>query len=167
MIGKEGRNISESTADEYVFGYVIMNDWSARKLQREEMKMSLGPAKGKDFATSYGPYLVTPDELKKFEVPGPSGVRYDLGMRAWVNGKQVSTGNLKDMTWTFAQIISRVSMGVTIRPGEIIGSGTCGTGCFMELNVTGVTQNWWLKPGDKVVLEVDGLGRLENTIERE
>ena len=141
-----------------------MNDWSARELQTQEMKMSLGPAKGKDFATSLGPYLVTKDELASKRIPSPNGDRYDLEMRAFLNGKQISKGNMKDMTWTFAQILERISYNLMIHPGEVIGSGTVGTGCFMELNVTGVTQNVWLKPGDDVVMEIDGLGRLENKI---
>lgn len=164
VIGKQGRNIPAARADEHVFGYMIMNDWSARGLQMEEMKLNLGPAKGKDFATSLGPYLVTREALVPRAVAGLAGDRHDLEMRAFVNGKQVSRGNMKDMTWTFAQIIERASYGVTLHPGEVIGSGTVGTGCFLELNGSKVTDNQWLQPGDKVVLEVDGLGRLENTI---
>ena len=167
VIGKEGRNIPASKADEYVFGYMIWNDWSARTEQMEEMKMSLGPAKGKDFANSIGPWLVTKDELEPKKISGPNGDRYDLRMKAFLNGKQLSDGNLKDMTWTFAQIIERASYGVTLRPGEIIGSGTVGTGCLLELNGSKVTDNLWVKPGDEVVLEVDGLGRLSNTIRAE
>jgi fumarylacetoacetate (FAA) hydrolase len=168
VLGKRGKNISAREADAHIFGYCIMNDWSARALQMEEMKLNLGPAKGKDFATSLGPILVTRDELAPKVVSGPSGAdlgeRYDLRMKAFVNGKQVSDGNLKDMSWTFAQIIERASYGVKLFPGEVIGSGTVGTGCFLELNGSKITDNQWLKPGDKVVLEVDGLGKLENTI---
>jgi fumarylacetoacetate (FAA) hydrolase len=128
------------------------------------MKLSLGPAKGKDFATSLGPWLVTTDELAARTIAGDGGRRFDLEMRATVNGKQVSRGNLKDMTWTFAQILERASYGVTLYPGDVVGSGTCGTGCFLELNGSKITDNQWLEPGDVVVLEIDGLGRLENTI---
>ena len=168
VIGKEGRNIPASKADEHIFGYMIMNDWSARELQTQEMKLNLGPAKGKDFATSLGPYLVTRDELASKRIAGPNGERFDLRMKAFHNGKQVSDGNLKDMNWTFGEIIERASYGVTLRPGEIIGSGTVGTGCYMELNLTTLKdQPVWLKPGDDFVLEVEGLGRLENRIERE
>ena len=168
VIGKEGRNIKAAEADDYVFGYVIMNDWSARALQTEEMKLNLGPAKGKDFATSLGPYLVTRDELLSKRIEGTKGERYDLQMKAFHNGKQVSDGNLKDMSWTFAEILERVSYGVTLRPGEVIGSGTVGTGCYMELNLTTLKDSpVWLKPGDEFALEVDGLGRLENTIRKE
>ncbi len=165
VLGRAGKNISAQDADQYVFGYCIMNDWSARALQMEEMKLNLGPAKGKDFSTSLGPYLVTRDELAKTRVPGPNGERFDLRMKCFVNGKQVSDGNLKDMTWTFAQILERVSYGVDVYAGEVIGSGTVGTGCFLELNGSKITDNQWLVPGDEVVLEIEGLGRLVNTIE--
>lgn len=164
VIGKEGRNIPASRADEHIFGYMIMNDWSARTLQMEEMKLNLGPAKGKDFATTLGPVLVTRDELARFAVPSAHGDRHDLRMKAYVNGKQVSEGNLKDMSWTFGQIIERASYGVTLRPGEVIGSGTVGTGCFLELNGSKITDNQWLKPGDDIILEVDQLGQLRNRI---
>ena len=130
----------------------------------EEMKLSLGPAKGKDFATALGPYLVTIDELAPAIRRTPSGAHFDLGMRAFVNGVQVSTGNVKDMTWTFAQILERASYGVTLYPGDVIGSGTCGTGCFLELNGSKITQDQWLRPGDVVALEIDRLGRLENRV---
>jgi fumarylacetoacetate (FAA) hydrolase len=164
VIGKTGRNLSPSNADEHIFGYMIWNDWSARALQMEEMKLNLGPAKGKDFANSLGPYLVTRDELAPKLVKGTTGERHNLSMNAWVNGKQVSEGNVKDMTWTFAQILERASYGVTLYPGEVIGSGTVGTGCFLELNGSKITDNQWLKAGDEVVLEVEGLGRLVNRI---
>lgn len=166
VIGKKGKNLSASEADAHVFGMTIMNDWSARGLQMEEMKLNLGPAKGKDFATSLGPYLVTLDELAPKTTRGPNGNVYDLEMKAHVNGVHVSTGNVKDMTWTFAQILERASYGVTLHPGDVIGSGTCGTGCFLELNGSGITKNQWLQVGDEVVLEIEGLGRLENRIVR-
>jgi fumarylacetoacetate (FAA) hydrolase len=164
VIGKQGRNIKANEADSHIFGYMIMNDWSARTLQMEEMKLNLGPAKGKDFATSLGPILVTRDELEKFAVRSTNGERHDLRMKTFVNGTQVSDGNLKDMSWTFAQILERASYGVTLYPGEVIGSGTVGTGCFLELNGSKITDNQWLKPGDEVVLEVDQLGKLVNHI---
>ena len=126
--------------------------------------MSLGPAKGKDFATGLGPYLATIDELTERTTKTEAGNVFDLGMRAFVNGVQVSTGNVKEMTWTFAQILERASYGVTLYPGDVIGSGTCGTGCFLELNGSKITNNQWLHHGDTVALEIDGLGRLENRI---
>ncbi len=165
VIGKEGRNIKAKDADEYVFGYTIMNDWSARALQMHEMKLNLGPAKGKDFATSLGPWLVTRDELAAKRIDGDAGEKYDLVMTTRLNGKEVSRGNVKDMSWTFAQIIERASYGVTLYPGDVIGSGTCGTGCFLELNGSKVfNPPLWLKDGDVVECEIDLLGTLTNTV---
>ena len=164
VIGREARDVSAAEADAIVFGMTIMNDFSARAMQMEEMKLSLGPAKGKDFATALGPWLVTMDELAPRVVHTAQGEKYDLTMRARVNGKELSSGNVADMTWTFAQIIERASYGVTLYPGDVIGSGTCGTGCLMELNGSKVTDNLWLKAGDIVELEVDGLGILRNRI---
>src|SRR5205814_5177950 len=105
VIGKKGRNIRAKEADQYIAGYVIMNDLSARTLQMEEMLLNLGPAKGKDFSTVIGPWLVTPEELEPFKVSakkGHTGNAYNLKMKAWVNGTQVSEGNMADMDWTFA-----------------------------------------------------------------
>lgn len=165
VIGREGRNISAAEADDYIAGYTVMNDWSARALQMHEMKLNLGPAKGKDFATSIGPWLVTKDELQDKRIRGETGERYDLVMTCTVNGEEVSRGNLKDMSWTFAQIIERASYGVTLYPGDVIGSGTVGTGCFLELNGSKVYEPaWWLKDGDVVVCDIERLGRLENTV---
>lgn len=164
VIGKEGRNIKAKDADAYIAGYTIMNDWSARALQMEEMKLSLGPAKGKDFATAIGPYLVTKDELEAKRIPGEQGDRYDLTMTFTLNGKEYSRGNLKDMTWTFAQILERASYGVTLYPGDVIGSGTVGTGCFLELNGSKITDNLWVKVGDEATCSIDLLGSLTNTV---
>lgn len=172
VIGKKGRNIKATDADQYIAGYMIMNDMSARTLQMEEMLLNLGPAKGKDFSTVIGPMLVTPDELEAFKIPAKpnhEGNNYNLKMKCWVNGIEVSSGNVGDMDWTFAEIIERCSYGVDIYPGEVIGSGTVGTGCFLELNGTGLLNDpnykvQWLQPGDVVEMEIDGLGRLSNTI---
>ncbi len=164
VIGKRAKNVKAEKADEVIFGLTIMNDFSARVLQMDEMKLSLGPAKGKDFATGLGPYLVTLDELKDATKSTPRGNVYDLGMKAFVNGKQVSTGNVADMTWTFGEILERVSYGVMLEPGDVIGSGTCGTGCFLELNGSKITDNQWLNVGDTIALEIDKLGRLEHRI---
>ena len=164
VIGKEGRDISTSEADEYIIGFMIMNDFSARALQMQEMKLNLGPAKGKDFGSSFGPWLVTKDELEKYRQSSPNGDRYNLKMKAYVNGIQVSEDTLANMTWTFAQIIERVSYGVNIFPGDIIGSGTCGTGCFLELNGSKITDNQWLKTDDTVSLTIETLGKLTNKI---
>ena len=164
VVSREARDLTAKDADSAIFGMMIMNDFSARALQMQEMTLSLGPAKGKDFATGLGPYLVTMDELSASTTATDNGNHFDLGMRAFVNGVQVSTGNVKDMTWTFAQILERASYGVTLYPGDVIGSGTCGTGCFLELNGSKITKDQWLNVGDVVALEIDRLGRLENTI---
>ena len=175
VLNRRGRNIKAEAADSYIAGYMIMNDFSARRLQMEEMKLSLGPAKGKDFATAIGPYLVTPDEVAPYRVDakaGHIGNAFDLEMTCAVNGVRVSKGNLADMHWTFAEIIERISYGVDVYPGDVIGSGTVGTGCFLELNGTKKRENpsyepQWLKPGDSVEMEVTGLGRLVNTVQLE
>jgi len=166
VIGREGRDIPASEGDDHVAGFMVMNDWSARRLQMDEMKLNLGPAKGKDFATSLGPWLVTADELSDRRIEGPVGARYNLTMTAYVNGVAVSEGNMADMSWTFAQIVERASYGVTLYPGDVIGSGTVGTGCFLELNGSKVTDNWWLKEGDVVDCSIERLGSLTNTIRR-
>ncbi|CAM3674823.1 fumarylacetoacetate hydrolase family protein [Mesobacillus zeae] len=157
VIGKQGRNIIAEEADDHIFGYFIMNDWSARDLQRKEMKVGLGPAKGKDFATSFGPYLVTKDELG----PRKAGKGYDLEMAARVNGTELSRGNMKDLYYSFGEMIQHASEGTTLYPGEVIGSGTVGTGCILEL---GTDVHRWLEPGDEVELEIAGLGVLKNKI---
>jgi fumarylacetoacetate (FAA) hydrolase len=173
VICKPGKNIKASEADEYIGGYMIMNDLSARTLQMDEMKLNLGPAKGKDFATVIGPMLVTPDELEDFKILLPkenhTGNSYNLKMACSVNGTQVSEGNFGDMDWTFAEIIERCSYGVQLFPGDVIGSGTVGTGCFLELNGTGKLNDpeykeQWLQEGDVVEMEIEGLGRLTNKI---
>jgi fumarylacetoacetate (FAA) hydrolase len=172
VICKQGRNIKAEEADEYICGLMIMNDMSARRLQMEEMVLNLGPAKGKDFSTVIGPWLVTLDELEEFVVPCKEnhfGKSWNLKMKCWVNGVQVSEGNLSDMDWTFAEIIERASYGVELYPGDVIGSGTVGTGCFLELNGTGKLNNpdyieQWLQPNDVVEMGIDGLGKLSNTV---
>jgi fumarylacetoacetate (FAA) hydrolase len=172
VICKHGRNIPAADADEYIGGLMIMNDLSARRLQMEEMLLNLGPAKGKDFSTVIGPWLVTPDELNEFEIPpkeNHTGKSWNLEMKCSVNGVPVSKGNMGDMDWTFAEIIERASYGVDLYPGDVIGSGTVGTGCFLELNGTGKLNDpdyveQWLQPNDVVEMEIDSLGKLSNTI---
>ena len=164
VIGKGGRNISKNNADSHIAGFMIMNDLSARVLQMQEMKLNLGPAKGKDFGSTFGPWLVTKDELISYKKASPEGDRYDLKMQGFVNDTKVSEDSMINMTWTFAEIIERVSYGVDIFPGDIIGSGTCGTGCFLELNGSKITDNQWLQPDDIVSLEIEGLGKLNNRI---
>ena len=164
VIGRGGRNLRAQDADAHVFGMTVMNDFSARTLQMEEMKLSLGPAKGKDFATALGPVLVTMDELESRTKRGPDGCSFDLAMTAHLNGVQLSHGNVKDMNWTFAQILERASYGVELFPGDVIGSGTCGTGCLLELNGSKITHDQWLQLGDVITLEIELIGRLVNEV---
>lgn len=162
VIGQEGRDIPVQEADEYIAGFLIINDWSARDIQREEMKVGLGPAKGKDFCTSIGPALVTPDEMEDRILPDTSrGNRYDLQMTGAVNGSIISRGNAQDMNWTFAELIARASENTVVRPGDLIGSGTVGTGCLTEFP-RGTYP--WLQIGDTVTLAIERLGTLENSI---
>ena len=172
VIGKKGRNVKAKNADNYIAGYLIMNDMSARALQMEEMKLNLGPAKGKDFCTIIGPYLVTKEELADKKIAtadGHDGDTYSLNMKCWVNGKLLSEGNMKDMNWTFAEIVERCAYGADILPGDVIGSGTVGTGCLLELNGSHKLENpdyepVWLKDGDVIEMEIEGLGRIKNKI---
>lgn len=173
VVGKRGKNLDASEADAYIAGFTVMNDWSARLLQMEEMKLNLGPAKGKDFATSIGPWLVTIDEFETRKIDSPRGARYDLTMKAKHNGRLISEGNAKDMTFTFAEILERCSYGVEIFPGDVIGSGTVGTGCYLELNGTRERlakekgescEAVWLADGDEMELEIDRVGVLKNRV---
>jgi fumarylacetoacetate (FAA) hydrolase len=159
VVGQPGRDIPLERAGAFVFGYTIFNDWSARDVQRRETEVGLGPAKGKDFASSFGPAIVTPDELedKATERPGV----FDLVMTARVNGEERSRGNWKDLHYSFGEMIARASAEVFLLPGEIIGSGTVGSGSLLEL--TG-GKGPWLKAGDVVELEVERLGVLRNPI---
>lgn len=175
VICRHCRNVPAAEADDNIAGLMIMNDISARKLQGEEMLLNMGPAKGKDFATAIGPMLVTLDELAAFEVPckeNHTGKSWNLSMKCSVNGVELSNGNLSDMDWTFAEIIERCSYGVNLYPGDIIGSGTVGTGCLLDLNETGKQadanyEEQWLKKGDTIEMEIEGLGTLTNTIAEE
>jgi len=150
VIGKTGRNIPKEKAMEYIAGYTVMNDFSARDIQRAEMKVRLGPAKGKDFATAIGPVLVTPDEIAD---------PYALRMTARVNGETWSEGNSSQMHHRFDRIIEFASMEETLHPGDLIGSGTVTGGCGLELDR-------WVRPGDTIELEIEGIGRLSNTVVR-
>jgi fumarylacetoacetate (FAA) hydrolase len=145
-------------AEEAIGGYLVFNDWSARDLQREETQMRLGPAKGKDFASSFGPWLVTPDELEDRR----SGRGFDLLMTAHVNGEEISRGRWSDAVHGFASLIARASADVHLRPGDLLGSGTVGTGCLLE--VRDATLGRYLQPGDVVTLEVERLGVLRTPI---
>jgi fumarylacetoacetate (FAA) hydrolase len=157
VIAVRVRDVGSETWKAAVAGFTILNDWSARDVQRKEMAVGLGPAKGKDFATSLGPALVTLDELE----PRWDGKRHDLAMEARVNGRVLSRGNARDLHYTFGQIIARASQDVYLFPGDVIGSGTVGNGCLLEL---GPETHPWLQPGDEVTLSIDGLGSLTNRI---
>ena len=160
VIGRGGIDIPETEAEPHIAGYTIMDDWSARDVQVGEMKIGLGPAKAKDFATSLGPWLVTPDELHDKRIsPG----KFSLKMTAKVNGKQLSSGNFDKMHWSFPQMIARASQSVQLQPGDVFGSGTVGTGSLLEL---GPEVHPWLKAGDVVELEIERLGVLRNKIIR-
>lgn len=159
VIETEGIDLTSAGAENHILGYTIMNDWSARDLQRAEMKMNLGPAKGKDFATSLGPWVVTLDELQDRSL---GNGRYDLGMFARINGQKVSEANFGDITHPFPHLLARASADVWLQPGDVIGSGTAGTGCILELGPENVP---WLQPGDVVELEIEQLGVLRNVIE--
>lgn len=178
VIGRAGKDIPIEAAADYIAGYTVMNDWSARDVQRKEMRVGLGPAKGKDFATSLGPWLATPDELSDRRTGSGQSERYDLTMLARVNGAELSRGNLKDMYYSFPQLLAQASTNVWLKPGDVIGSGTVGTGCLLELAPPDPTlpagerptapisreQVRWLQRGDMVELEIEGVGILKNTI---
>lgn len=175
VISKHGKNISAAEADDYIGGLMIMNGMSARRLQEEEMQLSNSSAKGNDFCTAFGPWLVTPDELENLEIPAKEnhmGKCWNLPMKVYVNGELISEANLGDMDWTFAEIIERASYGVDLYPGDVIGSGPAGKGCFLELNGTSKLSSpeyseQWLQNGDVADIEIDGLGKLSNTIAAE
>ena len=156
VIGRRARDLTLAEADDAIAGYTILCDWSARDLQADEMRVGLGPAKGKDTATSLGPWLVTPDELESAR----TAQGYDLGMTVAVNGRPYSSGTWASLHWTFAQMLVYASRGTELRPGDVIGSGTVGTGCILELaRVHGSEAYPWLRPGDLVEIEVERLGR--------
>ncbi len=160
IIGKQAMNIPAGKAEEYIFGYTILNDWSARDIQRQETKVGLGPAKAKDFASSLGPWITTLDELKD-RATGRPGV-FDLQMVARVNGVERSRGNMTEMYYSFGEMLERASQEVYLLPGDVIASGTVGSGCLLELTLG---QGPWLQPEDVVQLEVERLGILENRIQ--
>ncbi len=161
VIGCAGKDIPVEEAANYIVGYTIMNDWSARDFQRKDMKIGLGPGKGKDFATSLGPCLVTPDELASHRTGQGASERYGLKMLARVNGKEISRGNWKDIYYSFPQMIARASHNTRLSIGDVFGSGTVGTGCILEI---GTEVQRWLQRGDEVELEIEGIGVLRNRI---
>lgn len=161
VVGRAGADLHPEAAEEHIAGYLVYCDWSARDIQFTEMQVNLGPAKGKDTANSFGPFLVTPDEL----ADARSGHGYDLAMTASVNGREYARGTWADLHWSFGQMLAYASRGTTLRPGDIIGSGTVGTGCILELSlVHGSDAYPWLRAGDEVRLEVERLGAITSRI---
>lgn len=159
VIDREASDLpADDRAFDYVAGFTIMNDWSARDLQRAEMSIGLGPAKGKDFATSLGPRIVPFAELHDSYRDG----RLHLEMTASVNGNVYSRGNASAMYWTWPQILAHASRDTRLGPGDVLGSGTVGTGCILELTPEAV--GGWLKPGDLVELSIERLGTLRNRV---
>ncbi|MFD8717638.1 fumarylacetoacetate hydrolase family protein [Streptomyces sp. NPDC059629] len=163
VIGKEGRDLTPEQAREHIVGYTVFNDWSARDLQSAEMKVNLGPCKGKDTATTLGPYLVTADEFEKYR--DEDGF-LRLALTAEINGEVVGEDLLSNMSWTFEEMVAYASRGTWVRPGDVLGSGTCGNGgCLAELwGVRGRQDPPPLKPGDTVTLTVEGIGSVSNTV---
>lgn len=160
--GSDGTNLGTATAHRHIFGYTILNDWSARDLQRREMKVSLGPCKGKDFANTLGPWIVTADEFE--DLHDPEGF-LPIAMTAEVNGELLGTDLLSNMGWPFAELVAYASQDSVVRPGDVLGSGTCGSGCLAELwGRRGAQTPPPLQTGDTVRLTVDGIGSIENTI---
>jgi fumarylacetoacetate (FAA) hydrolase len=148
VIGLEGR----------IAGFTLFNDWSARDVQRAEMTVGLGPAKGKDFAITLGPWLVTPDEL-----PYADG-RLDVTARATLNGTQITEARAIEQHWTWPQLVAHAARDTRLRPGDVLGSGTLNEGCLLELIANERVEPRWLQPGDELVLEADGLGRLASPV---
>ena len=153
-------NLEPERAEEAIGGYTIFNDWSARDLQRDETTVRLGPAKGKDFASSFGPWIVTPDELMSARSGGATGP--DLAMTAQVNGVETSRGRWSNAQFSFGQMLARASADVRLRPGDLVGRGTVGTGCLLEVRES--TLGRYLQPGDEVTLRIERLGALTSPI---
>ncbi|MGJ5641455.1 fumarylacetoacetate hydrolase family protein [Formosa sp. S-31] len=175
VIGKKGKDITEEEAGDYIFGYTVFNDWTARAIQRKEMTVPLGPHKGKDFANSIGPCIITKDEMEQYRcsisrqshpehlaMPPQTSNRFDLKMTAKINGRTICKGNYKTVHWTFPEMIQRASENnVTLMPGDILGSGTVGWGSLMENNFS---VHRPLASGDEVELEIEGIGVLKNKV---
>ncbi|MBB4935330.1 2-keto-4-pentenoate hydratase/2-oxohepta-3-ene-1,7-dioic acid hydratase in catechol pathway [Lipingzhangella halophila] len=163
VIGVEGSDLAPERAGAHIAGYTVLNDWSARDLQSAEMKVGLGPAKGKDFATTLGPWLVTPDELEPYR---DSDGFLRLGMTVSVNGVEIGRDLLSNMGWPFEELVAYASRGTAVRPGDVLGSGTCGNGgCLAELwGRDGTGEPPPLQPGDTVTMTVDGIGTISNTV---
>ncbi|MEU9433001.1 fumarylacetoacetate hydrolase family protein [Streptomyces sp. NPDC048252] len=163
VVGREGRDLTPERARDHIVGYTVFNDWSARDLQSREMQVRLGPCKGKDTAATLGPYLVTADELEPYR---DSDGFLRLALTAAVNGEVIGEDLLSNMSWTFEEMVAYASRGTVVRPGDVLGSGTCGNGgCLAELwGVRGQQSPPPLKPGDTVTLTVEGIGTVSNTV---
>lgn len=162
VIGRAGIDLTPDEARHHIVGYTIFNDWSARDLQRREMQVNLGPCKGKDFATTLGPVLVTADELEPHR--GTDGF-LDLELAVSVNGVEVGRDRLARMSWPFEELVAYASRGAEVRPGDVLGSGTCGNGgCLAELWATAAHPPPPLQPGDVVTMTVEGIGTISNTV---
>lgn len=161
VISRDGRDLSVEEAQGHIAGYLVVNDWSARDIQTREMRVGLGPAKGKDFATTIGPWLVTPDELEGARLGG----RHDLRMQVSVNDTLIGEDSLAHMAWTFAEFIAHASRAAWIRSGDLIASGTCAGGALSEIwGRTGIREPAPLRPGDVVTMTVEGLGTISNRV---
>ncbi|MFI5259707.1 MAG: fumarylacetoacetate hydrolase family protein [Candidatus Limnocylindrales bacterium] len=158
LVDTPASDLPVDRAEEAIGGYMILNDWSARDLQRDETTVRLGPAKGKDFATTIGPWLVTPDELADRR----TGKGFDLAMTATVGGAEISRGTWASIAFSFGDMLARASADVRLRPGDLVGSGTVGTGCLLEVGRERLGR--WLRPGDRVELAVERLGALQTPI---
>jgi 2-keto-4-pentenoate hydratase/2-oxohepta-3-ene-1,7-dioic acid hydratase in catechol pathway len=175
IIGKKGKDIKAADAGDYIFGYTVFNDWTARAIQKKEMEIPLGPHKGKDFANAIGPCIVTADEMEQYRVPfsesffeaplkipAVKGDRFNLKMASRINGQTICEGNYKTIHYNFAQMIERAAENnVTLMPGDILGSGTVGWGSLIENNFS---VHRPLEPGDVVELEIEGIGILKNKV---
>jgi fumarylacetoacetate (FAA) hydrolase len=158
LVDTLARDLPPERGEEAIGGYLVLNDWSARDLQREETTVRLGPAKGKDFASSIGPWLVTPDELEDAR----EGKGYGLAMTASVNGQELSRGSWSSAQFSFGEMVARASADVRLRPGDLLGSGTVGTGCLLEIGDERLKR--WLQPGDEVTLAIERLGQLTSPV---
>ncbi len=161
VIGRPGKNLRSEEAGAHIAGYTIFNDWSARDLQLAEMALGLGLCKGKDFANTLGPWIVTADELEPYR----QGDRLELDLRARVNDRELGGDTLANMAWSFDELVSYASRGTWVRPGDVLGSGTCGSGCLLELRGRHGPEDYpFLRPGDAVSLSVQGIGVLTNRV---
>jgi 2-keto-4-pentenoate hydratase/2-oxohepta-3-ene-1,7-dioic acid hydratase in catechol pathway len=160
VIGKAGRDLTPEQAREHIAYYTIFNDWSARDIQFREMQVRLGPCKGKDSANTLGPWLVSADELEPYRT---ADGRLELDLRVWRNGEPFGDDTLANLDWSFEEMVAYASRGTEVRPGDVLGSGTCGSGCIAELVGRGQDVPW-LAPGDVIAIEVEGIGRISNRI---